>query len=226
MRTRVKLCGIRSVEDALLAARAGADAIGVIQVPTARRFVPLAQAAEICHSLPAYVTPVLVFADAPIDDIILACNRTGCRTVQLHGHEPIATALTLHAVAGVSIVKRLEVGVTLRSELDHWSRIDPAALGGLLLEGPGRGGGGVESDWDAIHWALTGTDPTSLPPIVLAGGLSPDNVYSVIRRLKPHAVDTSSGVENPAEPTRKDPRRVEAFLDAVHAADFDEAERD
>lgn len=221
MRTRVKICGVRTVEDALLAAGAGADAIGIIQVPGAKRRVSTAVAAEIAQALPSFVTPVLVFADSTFDDISAACRTTGVRTVQLHGHEHVDAALELHNALGVSIIKRLEVGVTLHSELDHWSLLNRNVLAGIVLEGPGRGGTGTETDWDSLHWILSEFEESALPPLTLAGGLTPDNVSMVIRRFHPHAVDTSSGVESPAEPLKKDRWLLEAFLEAVRKTDAD-----
>jgi phosphoribosylanthranilate isomerase len=212
MATRVKICGVRSVEDALLAAEAGADAIGIIRVEKARRYVELPLAAEIVAAIPPFVTPVLVFADTDPAMIRHSVEITGARTVQLHGHEPVDV---VHQLAGLCIIKRLEVGLTLRAELDHWSLLDRRSVSGIVVEGPGRGGTGVETDWDALHATLEGLDRTTLPPLILAGGLHEGNVAGLIRRFAPFAVDTSSGVENPAEPLRKDPRRLEAF---IHAA--------
>lgn len=230
MRTRVKICGVTNVEDAIFAARAGADSIGIIQVPTAKRRVDTGTAADIAAVLPPFVTPVLVFADAPPSDIRVICERTGIRTVQLHGHEPVETALALH---GISVVKRLEVGITLAAELDHWSLLDRSALSGILLEGPGRsqrssvetapavitGGTGTLTDFNQVELTLERVDRTALPPLLLAGGLTPENVTAVVRRFRPWGVDTSSGVENPAVPLKKDPRRTQAFIEAVHSAD-------
>lgn len=220
-----------SVEDALRAVHAGADAIGIIQVPHAKRCVPPDTAAAIAAALPPFVTPILVFADASPDHILETAHYTGIRTVQLHGHETVTTALALH---NLSVIKRLEVGVTLQAELEHWALLSRGQLAAVLLEGPGRaspaassdpappslptGGTGVLTDFDAVEWTLSQLEPSLLPPIVLAGGLTPDNVTAVIRRFRPFAVDTSSGVENPAVPLRKDPRRLQAFLAAVARA--------
>ena len=229
MRTRVKICGVTNVEDALRAARAGADAIGLIQVPSAKRYIPPALAAEIANCLPPFVTPVLVFADAHPDLILETARHTGVATVQLHGHETVHTALALHQL---QVIKRLEVGLTLKPELEHWALLDRHQLSAILLEGPGRsssspqsaqaytgGGTGTPTDWESIAHTLASFDRTALPPIVLAGGLTHDNVAEVVRAFRPWAVDTSSGVENPALPLRKDPRRLDAFLSTVRAAE-------
>jgi phosphoribosylanthranilate isomerase len=225
MRTRVKICGVRSVEDGLLAARAGADAVGVICVPGAKRYIGRELVAEIAGALPAFVTPVAVFADAPIAEVGRVVKGSGIRTVQLHGHEPVAVAMELHKELGVSVIKRLEVGLTLGAELDHWSMLQRSVLAGIVVEGPGRGGTGVETDWDALAWTLaegrggSGVDWSELPPVILAGGLTPENVGIAIRRFRPHGVDTSSGVESPAEPLKKDLWRLQAFMEHVRAAD-------
>jgi phosphoribosylanthranilate isomerase len=222
MRTRVKICGITSVEDALLASRAGADAIGLIQVPQARRYITPDLAAEIANCLPPFVTPVLVFADAAPGQILEIAHRTGISTVQLHGHETVATALALHQL---QVIKRLEVGLTLKTELEHWALLDRHQLAAVLLEGPGRsssspqhtgqylgGGTGTPTDWESLGSILDQVDRSVLPPLILAGGLNPDNVADIIRRFRPWSVDTSSGVENPAIPLKKDPKRLSAFL--------------
>ncbi|MFN4242433.1 MAG: phosphoribosylanthranilate isomerase [Tepidisphaerales bacterium] len=238
-RTRVKVCGVMHVEDALRAVRAGADAIGMIQVPHARRYIPPDTARAIAAALPPFVTPVLVFADAEPAHILDVAHQTGVRTVQLHGHETVRTALALH---NLSVIKRLEVGITLKAELEHWALLERRHLSAVLLEGPGRasastqgtaepaaatpvvhGGTGILTDFDAVAWALSQIEPGILPPLILAGGLNPDNVAGVVRRFRPYAVDTSSGVENPAVPLRKDGRRLHAFIDAVTRANDDVA---
>lgn len=238
-RTRVKVCGVTTVEDALRAVRAGADAVGLIQVRHARRYIPPETARSIADALPPFVTPVLVFADADPAVMLNVSRETGIRTVQLHGHETVSTALALHQL---SVIKRLEVGVTLKAELEHWALLERRHLAAVLLEGPGRaaasthslpqssempaavtGGTGVLTDFDTVAWVLSQLEPGIVPPLILAGGLTPDNVASVVRRFRPYAVDTSSGVENPAVPLRKDVRRLHAFVDAVTRANDDVA---
>lgn len=206
----------------MLAARAGADAVGVICVPSARRYIQPELAAEIAGALPAFVTPVAVFADATMAEVRRVVEPSGIRTVQLHGHEGVSAAMELHKELGVTVIKRIEVGLTLKAELDHWSRLERNVLAGILVEGPGRGGTGVETDWEALAWSLSGElsqDRSSVPPMILAGGLTPENVATIIHRFRPHAVDTSSGVENPAEPLKKDTWRLTAFMQSVAAAD-------
>lgn len=225
MRTRVKICGVTNVEDAHRAARAGADAIGLIQVPSAKRYIPPSIAAEIAASLPPFVTPVLVFADASPDLILETAHLTGITTVQLHGHETVHTALALHRL---QVIKCIEVGLTLKPELEHWALLDRHQLAAILLEGPGRsasssspspaiptytgGGTGTPTDWDTLAQTLSTFDRSALPPLILAGGLTPENVAEVISRFRPWSVDTSSGVENPAIPLKKDPKRLSQFL--------------
>lgn len=201
---RVKICGITRPEDALVAAEAGADAIGLVFAPSPRR-VTLEQAALILRVLPPLVTPVALFVDEAPEQIEFHCRTLGIRTVQLHGDEPPEVA---HRLEGLCLIKAFRIETVA----------DLAALKGYPAEAylldsrvaGQRGGTGVAFDWTLAERA------GHYGKIILAGGLTPDNVAEAVRRVRPYAVDTSSGVES--EPGKKDPAKVRDFVDAAKSA--------
>jgi phosphoribosylanthranilate isomerase len=201
---RVKICGITRPEDALVAAEAGADAIGLVFAESPRRVTP-EQAAAILAALPPFVTPVALFVDETAERVRRLCQSLGIRTVQLHGEESAATARQL---GDLCVIKAFRIG----------GEADLAALEGYpaaayLLDSRvagRRGGTGMAFDWGlAARAARHGR-------IILAGGLRPDNVAEAIRLVRPYGVDTSSGVE--CEPGKKDPAKMRAFVEAARAA--------
>jgi phosphoribosylanthranilate isomerase len=206
MRTRVKICGITSVSDGLAAARHGADAIGLIFYPPSPRLVTLERAREIAASLPAFVARVAVFvnpAAADVDAVIRACRPD---LLQFHGEE----AADFCRSFGVPYLRALRVrpGVDL---LESLSPFGDAA--GWLLDAYRQelyGGTGEAFDWELIPRELA-------RPLILSGGLDVENVGAAIRRVRPWAVDVSSGVE--AAKGVKDERRIAAFMEAVRSAD-------
>ena len=206
MRTRVKICGITSLSDGLAAARHGADAIGLIFYPPSPRLVTLERAREIAASLPAFVARVAVFvnpAAADVDAVIRACRPD---LLQFHGEE----AADFCRSFGVPYLRALRVrpGVDL---LESLSPFGDAA--GWLLDAYRQelyGGTGEAFDWELIPREL-------VRPLILSGGLDVENVGAAIRRVRPWAVDVSSGVE--AAKGVKDERRIAAFMEAVRSAD-------
>jgi len=206
MRTRVKICGITSVNDGLAAARHGADAIGLIFYPPSPRLVTLDRAREIAAGLPAFVARVAVFvnpAAADVDAVIGACRPD---LLQFHGEE----AADFCRSFGVPYLRALRVrpGVDL---LELLSPFGDAA--GWLLDAYRQelyGGTGEAFDWGLIPREFA-------RPLILSGGLDAENVGAAIRRVRPWAVDVSSGVE--AAKGVKDERRIAAFMEAVRNAD-------
>lgn len=220
-RTRVKICGITCVEDALLAANAGADAIGLIFHKPAVRGVNLATAEEIIAAIPPFVTPVGLFLDSPAANIASLANRLKLQWIQLHGHE---TAAHVKELATFRIIKAVHVLPNkLEETLAPWREAVAAGLPNLkalVLEtgwASAKGGTGIENDWDQIRQLQNDGAFDDLPPIILAGGLRPSTVGGVVEMLRPWAVDVSSGVEEIK--ARKSPERVHAFIKAVRGAD-------
>lgn len=219
-RTRVKVCGVRRAADAVHAAAAGADAIGIVRYAKADRHVPAGTAGEIARSLPPFVTPVVLLVDPTWEEVADARAAIGTGVIQLHGHE---SPDFVREVGGL-VIKAVRVDRrTFEKELAAWR----AAIAGggldhltaIVLEtaGPGVGGTGRENDWAHVADVARRGGFEGLPPVVAAGGLTPDNVAGVIRAVRPWAVDVSSGVERVRG--EKSPDLVEVFVRAVRRAD-------
>ncbi|MBI5524239.1 MAG: phosphoribosylanthranilate isomerase [Desulfarculus sp.] len=193
--TRVKICGLTNLEDALAAVAAGADALGFVLAPSPRRVTP-DQARAIIRRLPPLVATVGVFVDEPVREVARLKAWCGLDWAQLHGQE------TPEEVEALSprIIKALAVG-----RLAPDPQAYPEAL--LLLDTAlaGRTGGTGQ----AFDWGLA-VDLARQRPIILAGGLHPGNVAQAISTVKPFAVDVSSGVER--EPGRKDHAKIRSFV--------------
>jgi phosphoribosylanthranilate isomerase len=220
-RTRIKICGITRPEDARLAARHGADAIGVICYAGARRHVPLERARAIVAALPAFVSPVALFVDQDVEEIRETAGRLGVRHVQLHGRETPAAVAALREFV---VLKALRANrETLAAELGLWREatgsLDLSNLVGLVMETPASapGGTGIENDWAGIADLQRQGAFEGLPPIIAAGGLRAENVASVIRELRPYAVDVSSGVEEGFG--EKSPAKIERFIAEVRRSE-------
>jgi phosphoribosylanthranilate isomerase len=207
MPVRVKICGITSAEDGLTAARAGADAIGLVFWPRSPRHVGLDQARAISRAVPPFVLRVGVFVDAGADEIARAAGAARLDVAQLHGSEP-PEAFDALCVRGI---KALRVG----------PGFDPAdavryegKAAGLLLDTHAKSApGGTGETFD---WTLARELRPRVSYLVLAGGLTPENVGRAIAEVRPDAVDVSSGVES--APGRKDADKVRAFIEAVRSA--------
>jgi phosphoribosylanthranilate isomerase len=219
-RTRVKICGVMRPQDAIAAARAGVDAIGVVFYPQAKRCIAVELAREILHALPAFVTPVALFVDQDVEEMKGLASSLGIRHIQLHGHESPATVAALR---DFTVLKALRAARdTLAAELTFWREatesLDLANLQGFVLETPDAapGGTGVENDWEAIAKLQRTGAFERLPTLIAAGGLTPHNVASVVQRLRPYAVDVSSGVESSFG--QKSPQKINAFIDAATGA--------
>jgi phosphoribosylanthranilate isomerase len=206
MSTAVKICGITRVEDAVVASRCGAHAIGLVFYRPSPRYVEPAAAAAIVRALPPFVTPVGLFVDSPASEVRSVSAESGVRMLQFHGSETPQFC----GQFGLPYLKaaRVRPGV----DLLQYAR-DFHGAKGLLLDAFQEGlHGGTGAVFD---WALI---PPSLSlPIVLSGGLSPENVAAAIRQVKPAAVDVSSGVE--ASKGIKDPAKIAAFISGARNAD-------
>ena len=216
-RTRIKICGITRVEDALAAARAGADAIGMVFHAPAPRKVTLQRAGEILAALPPFVTPVGLFVDASAATIRETAQALGLRHLQLHGHEDAATVESLRNFV---LLKAIRVSHdTFRAELNHWrdaiAQYGLSHLKGLVLETAtaAPGGTGIANDWTFIKQCQQEGLFEGLPPMIAAGGLTPTTVAAVIRALQPWAVDVSSGVE--VSRGIKSEAKILEFMEAV-----------
>ncbi len=205
MRTRVKICGITRPQDALDAARAGADAIGLVFYPPSPRAVTTAQAAEIVKHLPAFVTVVGLFVNPSREEIAGVLSAVPVDLLQFHGDEP-AEQCRGHGRPYLKAI-RMREGVDLQEQRRNY----PDAAGLLLdtYEQGKPGGTGRTFDWGRIPADLEAD-------IVLAGGLDGENVEQAIRQVRPYAVDVSGGVE--LEKGIKDSAKIAAFMRGVERA--------
>ncbi len=206
MATAVKICGITRVDDALAAAHAGAHAIGMIFYAGSPRLVPYDAASRIVQALPAFVTPVALFVDAEAAEVEHVIRAVGPQLLQFHGNE---TAQFCESF-GKPYIKAAKVRPGV--DLLQYARRYPSAKGLLLDAFVDGSHGGTGSTFD---WALI---PDQLPlPLILAGGLHQDNVADAIRRVRPWAVDVSSGVETAKG--IKDADKIAAFIRGARNAD-------
>ena len=205
MRTRIKICGLTREADIDVAVRAGADAIGFVLYDKSPRAVTPARAAELARRLPPFVTPVLLLVNAPPALCQAALHAVPHALLQFHGDE--TAALCEAAQRAYLRAVHMGPGVDL---LDFASRFRSAQA--LLLDAPveGYGGGGKVFDWSLIA-------PSVPAPVVLSGGLNAANVIEGIARVRPWAVDVSSGVESAKG--IKDAELMRRFCAAVREAD-------
>jgi phosphoribosylanthranilate isomerase len=200
---RVKICGVTRLEDALLAARLGADALGFNFWPRSPRHLAPEAAAAIVRRLPPSVATFGVFVDPTREELLAALAVSGIGVVQLHGDEPPALCATL----GVPVVKALRV-----RDRHDLARIASYDVRAFLLDSAsaGYGGSGAAFDWDLAAGVAREV------PVLLAGGLRPENVADAVRAVRPLGVDVASGVES--APGLKDAARMEAFIRRAKAA--------
>jgi phosphoribosylanthranilate isomerase len=206
---RVKICGITRPEDAEQAASLGAWAVGFNFWPGSKRRCDPAIAAGIARALRRRVEPVGVFVNPTLDEVVRLAEGVGLTHVQLHGDEGPSFCTAVAERTGARVIKALRIGsgADIRdAERFHtdFHLLDAAA-------GAAYGGTGRTFDWRLI------AQRHSRVPVILSGGLTPDNVADGIAAVHPWGVDVASGVE--AEPGIKDPAKVEAFIAAVRAAE-------
>jgi len=202
-RTRVKICGITRVEDGVIAARLGADAIGLVFYPPSPRFVNPEQARRIIMALPPFIATVGLFVNAEPATVRAILSEVPLALLQFHGDEEADYC----AAFGRPYLKAVPMGAGAEVH-DYEQRFTTAA--GLLLDSHGgvqTGGSGHGFDWTRIP-------AERHQPLILAGGLHSGNVAAAIRQVRPEAVDVSSGVESAKG--IKDGERIHAFLREVN----------
>ena len=215
LRTRIKICGLTREADIDAAVHAGADAVGFVLYPASPRHVSAQRAGELARRLPPFVTPVLLFVNATAQDIQEGCEAVPQAMLQFHGDETPATC----DAAGRPYLRAARIptgpagaGFDLLKYASDYSAAQAILLDALV---DGYGGGGQTFDWNAFPWSHPLLNASSR--LVLSGGLTPANVTDGITRVRPWAVDVSSGVE--AAKGIKDPDKMLAFVAAVRAAD-------
>src|SRR5437763_8776143 len=196
--TKVKICGITTRADACVAVEAGADMVGLIFYPPSPRYVTPEQAQAIVASLPADVSAVGVFVNASLDTMTRVAQMSGVQTVQLHGDE----SPELCQQVPWRVVKTLRFTAQVQPEMMRKYTVEAFLIEGFHADV--YGGGGARADWQRVaslhHYGR----------IILAGGLTPENVREAIRIVRPYAVDVCSGVE--ATPGTKDWHKIQAFI--------------
>ena len=197
---RIKICGVTRAEDALAAVRLGADALGFNFWPGSRRHVSPAAARAIIARLPPFVTSVGVFVNQPEGEMRATAAESGIQVFQLHGDEPpeLCSRLPLPVVKAIPV-----------DQVRTLSKLLSYEVSAFLLDTPSRGYGGSGEPFD---WSLA-EGVSEVAPVILAGGLTPENVAAAVRAVRPYAVDVASGVES--SPGVKDVIRMSRFVTAV-----------
>jgi phosphoribosylanthranilate isomerase len=209
---RVKICGITCAQDAEAAARAGADALGFVFHPPSSRYVGPEKAADIISALPPFILTVGVFVNLDKEEVERIAARSGIHVIQLHGSEPPQEC------QGFSrpVIKAFRV-----SPQEPFPNLLEYPVAGWLVDSgsPGNWGGtGIPFDWASLNGCLNGSPEMVRRRLVVAGGLTPENVVQAVRILKPYGVDVSSGVES--EPGKKSEEKIKEFMHAVRKAGF------
>ena len=204
-RTRVKFCGLTRADDARVAIELGVDAIGLVFVTASKRRVDLAQARDVMAAVPPLVSVIGLFMDAPVAEVAMVLDALPLDALQFHGGETPDYCAQFRR----PYIKALAMGdgVDVASAACRY-----AGARGVLLDAHRsgeQGGSGLSFDWSTIPGTLAGR-------VVLAGGLTPENVGAAIAQVRPYAVDVSSGIES--APGIKCPRRMQLFMNEVERA--------
>ncbi len=198
-RVRIKICGITNQKDALAVAQLGADAIGLVFYPESPRNVSVETAAIIARQLPAFINVVGLFVDAEQSFIEQVLEQVAIDTLQFHGQETEQTC----ALYGKPYIKAIRVGESaeIQEVISRYPSANAVLLDTFIKDVPG--GTGVSFDWNLVP-------ENADTPIILAGGLTAENVQSAIRKTRPYAVDVSGGVEQAKG--KKDLEKVNKFI--------------
>ena len=200
---KIKICGITNMEDAVLAAELGADALGFIFVKSSPRHIHPSAARKIIQELPPFVVPVGVVADFTHEDILDLIEETGIGCVQFHGNESPKQLVKLP----VPVYKSFHVGKNFNPENLRWYKgftylLDTEVEGVL-------GGTGKTFDWNIAVTAK------AYGRIILAGGLKPENIAEAVKKVQPYAVDVNSGVESAVG--KKDKNKLERLIKTIRS---------
>jgi len=207
-KVRVKICGITREEDLAVAVAAGADAVGfIVGVPSSPRNLTLERAERLLKQVPVFVDSVVVTVPDSIDSLVKIYDRLRPTAIQIHGEKPFEASVIREKIRGARLIKTVYVKTGDTAEM---VREDSKAFDAILLDSftSGQyGGTGMVHDWTLSKQIKQIIEPT---PLILAGGLKPENVKEAILTVQPYAVDVASGVES--QPAIKDPKKVYAFI--------------
>jgi len=202
--TKVKICGITNIDDAMAALEFGADAIGFNFVPDTPRYIAPEKASEIIEKLPPFVTVVGLFVNESETHIKQIADGCKLDALQLHGQESPDFCLRFNR----KVIKAFRI-----KDKESLTSLPEYTVSAYLLDTyvkGARGGTGVTFDWQLA------SEAKQYGPVILAGGLNPENVARAILQVCPYGVDVSSGIE--AEPGKKDHRKLKDFIEAAKAA--------
>ena len=200
---KVKICGITSLGDALVAVDLGADALGFVFFKGSPRYIPPDEARKIILNLPPFITTVGVFVDEKPEEVKRILKYSAIDVAQFHGHEPPEACMIDRRVIKAIRIKEL-------TDLEPLKRYRVFAFLLDTYASESFGGTGQIFNWDVA------VDAKQFGKIILAGGLTPDNIEKAIRRVRPYAVDVSSGVEG--EKGKKDHRKLKLFIERAKGA--------
>jgi phosphoribosylanthranilate isomerase len=215
-RTRIKICGLTRLEDVRAAVEAGADAVGFVFYPNSPRYVSPQQAAALMAAVPPFVSTVGLFVNAAPEDVAAVVAQAPVSVLQFHGDETAVACAGAAALVNRPFMRAMRVKADmngdnlLKYEQDYFAA--SKLFTGLLLDAfvDSYGGAGKVFDWSLIPKELA-------PRVVLSGGLSVQNATDAVVRVRPYAVDVSSGVESGKG--IKDAAKIRAFISAVRQAD-------
>lgn len=215
-RTRIKLCGLTRIDDVRTAVAAGADAIGLVFYPASPRHVAPQAAAGLLAAVPPFITTVGLFVNATPAQVVATVAQAPVSLLQFHGDETLEQCCAVAAAVNRPFIRALRVKPDMTGadllKYEQDCRAASELFAGLLLDTwvDGYGGGGKVFDWSLIPKELA-------PRVVLSGGLSVHNATDAVVRVRPYAVDVSSGIE--LDKGIKDAAKIHAFMGAVRLAD-------
>ncbi|MEM2972270.1 MAG: phosphoribosylanthranilate isomerase [Candidatus Bathyarchaeia archaeon] len=206
---KVKICGITNEEDLRMVCNMGADAVGfVVGVPSSPRNLTMEKAEKLVRLVPVFVKSVVVTVPKTIEDVLIVYERLKPNAIQIHGEETPNAKTLQEKMLGTSLIRA--VSVKSRETVDKVAAEETKFFDAVLLDSysPRKyGGTGMVHNWELSKKVREAIHPK---PLILAGGLTPENVKDAIQTVKPYAVDVSTGVES--KPGVKDPEKVEAFI--------------
>lgn len=223
-RTRIKICGMTRIEDVEAAVKLGVDALGFVFYPSSPRYVNAPQAAKLIAQIPPLITTVGLFVNADIDFLDSVVEQVPLTCLQLHGDETPEMCALVKKRYGLPVIRAVRIKAGIDLSLSAQQFIQHAGCAALLLDAWSQsyGGAGKTFDWNLIPTAWY---ENKAIPVILSGGLDVDNITEAIAKLRPYAVDISSGVEKlntdgVSIKGIKDVERMRAFIAAVRAADL------
>ncbi|MHB8117551.1 MAG: phosphoribosylanthranilate isomerase [Methanothrix sp.] len=207
--TRIKVCGIMNSEELLQAALAGADAVGfIVEIDDSRHRLSAKEAADLIKQVPLFTKSVAVIAPDDVESAVLLAGQIGADVLQVHGSLSAADLAELKGRVAQKLVATVAAGSDLNEIISYAASAD-AVLLDTLANGK-LGGTGAVHDWNKSAKIVEGLKV----PVILAGGLNPGNVAAAIEKVRPYAVDASSGLETGG---KKDPEKILSFVREVRA---------